>query len=90
MHERTTHLLVTGFFLVFASYGGLLFAQTGQHPFQQKFRWNRYSVSTTEPSVLRAIEQIQAAPVEEYGQLYAKRRRMFRPTPPRSEPTAMQ
>jgi len=74
-----------GFLAVFGSYAGLLYAQTGQHPLQQKFRWHRYAVSSEDPNVLSKIERIQALPVGKYNALYAKRRLMFQLTPDGAE-----
>jgi hypothetical protein len=82
---RMLAMVSLGFFAVFGSYAGVLYAQTGQHPFQQKFRWNRYTVSTEDPAVHEEIERIGALPVEEYAQIYAKRRMMFQLTPDGAE-----
>lgn len=86
--KRSVRMLAVvslGFFVIFANYAGLLYAQTGQHPFQQAFRWNRYAVSTQDPAVLEEIARISAKPTEHYGQLYAQRRLMFQLTPDGAE-----
>ena len=77
--------VTVGFFIIFGSYAGLLYAQTGQHPFRQNFRWNHYAVSNHDPAVLEDIERIQASPEGLYSQIYAKRRLMFQLLPDGAE-----
>ena len=77
--------LAAGFLAVFSLYAVLLYAQTGQHPLQQQFRWDEYAVATTDPAVLADIDRIEARPADDYDQLYANRRLMFGLTPDGAE-----
>ena len=93
---RNFVLISLGWAMVFAPYTTLLYMQTGQHPFKQKFQEHSYQVRTLDPVVLSKIskikglkiaqvQQLENASDQEYGIIYAKRRFLRELLPDASE-----
>jgi hypothetical protein len=83
---RSTALVLAGFLVLFGPYSALLYAQTGQHPLQHRFRMGEYVVGTDDPAVIAEIARINEANVgADYLTIYRSRRLMRKLLPDGSE-----
>jgi hypothetical protein len=83
---RRAALVVAGFLVLLGPYSALLYAQTGQHPLQPRFRMGEYVVGTDDPAVIAEIARINEANVgADYATIYRSRRLMRRLLPDGSE-----
>jgi len=84
---KNIRFVLLGWLLLFVPYATILYCQTGQNPFTQGFRENKYMITVKDPEILSQIEnkrtlpwelvkQIESAPDGDYGLIYAERRRM--------------
>ncbi len=78
-------LITVGWAIIASPYAFILYFQTGQHPFQQKYIERVQRVTTTDPRVLAEIDRINAIPEKSYAVIYAKRRLMRKLLPDSSE-----
>ena len=85
MAFRNILLIVLGWSIIISPYALILYFQTGQHPFQQKYIQQVQSVTTTDPNVLAEINRINSLPETSYAMIYAKRRLMRKLLPDCSE-----
>jgi 4-amino-4-deoxy-L-arabinose transferase-like glycosyltransferase len=77
---------VAGLLLILGPYTAALYAQTGQHPLQPRFRMGEYVVGTDDPVVIAEIEAIQAANIgASYRKIWKSRRAMRKLLPDGSE-----
>ncbi|MBW2400224.1 MAG: glycosyltransferase family 39 protein [Deltaproteobacteria bacterium] len=78
--------VAAGMLLIVGPYAAVLYAQTGQHPLQPRFRMGDYVVGTDDPAVIAEIEAIQAGNVgAKYRKIYRSRRAMRKLLPDGSE-----
>jgi hypothetical protein len=77
--------LVLGFTILIAPYAVALYAQTGQHPLKQGFRWGHYSIEVGSDATARELQNLRDFEPKNYFEEYSHRRRLRHLTPEASE-----
>jgi 4-amino-4-deoxy-L-arabinose transferase-like glycosyltransferase len=73
-------VVAVGFSLFVVPYAIVLFQQTGQHPLNQNYRLNQYTVTTDDPEEIAEIQALRAMDFENYEQIYNNRRQLMKLT----------
>jgi 4-amino-4-deoxy-L-arabinose transferase-like glycosyltransferase len=73
-------VVAVGFSLLVVPYAIALFQQTGQHPLNQGYRLNQYTVTTDDPEEIAEIRALRNADLESYEQIFANRRDLMKLT----------
>lgn len=83
---RRLALVIASALLLLAPYAVLLYAQTGEHPLQDRFRMGRYTVTNDAPEVRAEIERVLARrEAGDYRAIWRSRRQLRRLLPDASE-----